>query len=194
MTQPYSQSKALWAITRASFRAIFNHPTAIVFSLLFPVIFIMIFGAFGNNGPARQRIALDPGCDTANSLFDSIRNSSFIRIMKYNDTTEMRENLEKGNLTAIIKINSFRDSSGQSRYFIHVRSTSASGNNLGIFLQMLQNITLKIERAITGGKFEHFIVKPEVYEGKKYRQIDFIFDVSRQVFCHASTATSLNSS
>ena len=174
MTQPYSQSKALWAITKASFRAIFNQPTAIVFSLLFPVIFIMIFGAFGNNGPSKQRIGLDPGCDTANALFDSIQKSSFIRIINYKDTAAMRDDLEKGNLTAVLRINSFPDSSGQSHYFIHVRSTSASGNNLGMFLQILQNITLKIERVITGGRYEHFVVKPEVYEGKKYRQIDFI--------------------
>jgi len=45
--QPYSQTKALWAITRASFKAIFANPSAIIFSILFPIIFILIFGAFG---------------------------------------------------------------------------------------------------------------------------------------------------
>lgn len=48
--QPYSQTKALWAITRASFKAIFANPSAIIFSILFPIIFILIFGAFGNGG------------------------------------------------------------------------------------------------------------------------------------------------
>jgi ABC-2 type transport system permease protein len=57
MPQPYSQSKALWAITKASFIAIFTNPLSLVFSLLFPIIFILIFGAFGNSGVPTQRLA-----------------------------------------------------------------------------------------------------------------------------------------
>jgi ABC-2 type transport system permease protein len=174
MSQPYSQKRALWAITRASYKAIFSNPSAIVFSILFPIIFIMIFGAFGDGGFTRHRIALAADCDTNNVVLDSLKNSSFVRIIRYNDTATMRKDLEKGNLDAIISIHPFKDFSAQSHYIIKVRSTTASGNNLGLFLQTLQNLTLKIERDITGGRNERFIVQPEVYEVKKYRAIDFI--------------------
>jgi ABC-2 type transport system permease protein len=72
--QRYSQSRALWAITKASYKAIFSNPSAIVFSILFPIIFIMIFGAFGKGGVSRQRIALASDSDTSNIVFDSLRN------------------------------------------------------------------------------------------------------------------------
>ena len=174
MPLAYSQSRALWAITKASFRAIFKQPTAIVFSLLFPIIFIMIFGAFGNGGFTSHRISLAPDCDTTNILFDSIRNNPHIRIVYYSDTAKMRKDLEKGRLTAVIKIKTITDTLNKSRYLINVRSTSASGNNLHLFLQTLQVLNLNLEREITGDRIEHFIVRPDIYEGQKFRQIDFV--------------------
>ncbi|MEI9910745.1 MAG: hypothetical protein WDO71_14355 [Bacteroidota bacterium] len=98
MPQSYSQSRALWAITRASFKAIFNQPTAIVFSLLFPIIFIMIFGAFGSGGGVSYKIALEPGCDTANVFYSALKNNPQIRIIKYPDTAVMNKELEKEDL------------------------------------------------------------------------------------------------
>ena len=174
MSQSYSQSRALWAITKASFIAIFKQPIAIFFSLLFPIIFILIFGAFGRGGFTAHRISIAAGSDTANILFDSIRTHPFIRIVRYADTAEMREDLERGRLTALINIKTMPDSISGEKYLVNIVSTSASGNNLNLFLQTLQNLTLKIERAITGDRFDHFIVKSEVYEARKYRQIDFI--------------------
>ena len=174
MPTGYSQSKALWAITKASFKAIFKQPTAVVFSLLFPIIFILIFGSFGSGGFTSHRISLAPGCDTSNVLFDSIRVNPYIRIIRYADTLQMREDLEKGRLTAVISIKTIPDSLLKNRYLINVRSTSASGNSLNLFFQALQNMTLKIERAISGTGSERFIVKPDIYEGQKYRSIDFI--------------------
>ena len=174
MSSPYSQSRALWAITKASFRAIFSNPSAIVFSILFPIIFIMIFGAFGDGGFSRQRIALSPDSDSTNVVVDSLRTSNYLRIVSYADTVTMRKDLEKGDLAAIVTVHPFNDSSGHTRYFIGVKSTTASGNTFGIVLETLQNLTLKIERSLDGGKDEPFIIKPEVYEVKQYRSIDFI--------------------
>jgi ABC-2 type transport system permease protein len=174
MPPQYSQSKALWAITRASYKAIFSNPSAIVFSILFPIIFIMIFGAFGNGGPVRHRIALAPGCDTSNILFDSLKNNPFIRIVRYSDTTEMRKDFIKGSLAGEIKIQVSKDSSLAPQYRIDVKSTSASGNSFGLFMQTLQNMLLKLEIGMSGRSVNHFMMIAHVENVKQYRQIDFI--------------------
>ncbi|HKO79603.1 MAG TPA: ABC transporter permease, partial [Chitinophagaceae bacterium] len=116
MPQPYSQSKALWAITKASFKAIFAQPISIVFSLLFPIIFILIFGAFGNNGISTQKIAIRPGSDTSNAVFDSLKANRFVRLVRYTDTAVMRDELEKGKLTGILFIQPTQDTIGKSKY------------------------------------------------------------------------------
>ena len=71
--QPYSQTRALWAITRASFKAIFSNPSAIIFSILFPIIFTLIFGAFGNSGGVNYRIALTPDSDTTQGFYTGLK-------------------------------------------------------------------------------------------------------------------------
>ena len=170
----YNQGRALWAITRASFKAIFSNPSAIIFSILFPIIFIMIFGAFGNGGPTRHRVALAPDCDTSNILFDSLKSSAFVRIIRYSDTVAMHKDFEKGNLAGVIKIKAIKDSATATRYRIDIQTTSASGNSFGLFMQTLQNLLLKLEIGMSRQTANHFIVVPEIKEVKEYRQIDFI--------------------
>lgn len=174
MSQPYSQSKALWAITRASFKAIFAHPTSIVFSLLFPIIFILIFGAFGNNGVPVQRIAIGPGSDTTNAIVDSLKANKFVRLSRFADTVAMKKELVNGNLTAILFIQPIAGTTGKNKYLVHVQSSSASGNTLYLFLQSLENLTLKIETGNVAEIDKQYIVQPEIIEGQKYRQIDFV--------------------
>ena len=40
----YSQLKAMLAITKASLRSTFRSPSAVIFSIAFPLIFILVFG------------------------------------------------------------------------------------------------------------------------------------------------------
>lgn len=175
MPKPYNQSKALWAITRASFKAIFAQPTAIVFSLLFPIIFILIFGAFGNRGGASYLIAFDKGSDTSNTFFVYLKNIQAIRIIDYPDTATLNNELEKGRLTAVLNIKQVKDSLQQPRIIVNIRSTSASNNTLGSFRQMLDYSKLKYELSLLPNRQELVhIEEPVISEGKKYRQIDFI--------------------
>ena len=160
MSTPYSQSRALWAITRASFKAIFSNPSAIIFSILFPIIFIMIFGAFGEGGGVSYRVALAPDCDTSNAFFFSFKNNPAVRIVKYTDSISLNKDLVKGRLTAIISIREEKDSTQKSRYIVKAKSTSASSNTFYSFLQILDYMKLKFESAIGGqpGNLVHLIL------------------------------------
>ena len=175
MPKPYSQARALWAITRASFKAIFNQPTAIFFSLLFPIIFILIFGAFGDRGGAMYRIGIEPGSDTSNMLFEGFKASKQIRIMRYADTTTMNSELDKGRITAVIRIVRTKDSAQRDHYAVYSRSTSASANTFGGFVQVLEFAKLKFERFMSSDKTENVTIEePQFKTVQKYRQIDFI--------------------
>ncbi|HQD10847.1 MAG TPA: ABC transporter permease, partial [Flavihumibacter sp.] len=63
MTQPYSQFKAMLAVTRASLQAMFRSPNAILFSIFFPMVFILVFGFIGNNGSPAFSIAMNKNAD-----------------------------------------------------------------------------------------------------------------------------------
>ena len=173
--QRYSQTRALGAITKASFKAIFSNPSAIIFSVLFPIIFIMIFGAFGDGGAPSYRVALAPGCDTANNLFRAIKNHPQVHVVNYTDTTMRNKDLIKGRLTGILSIKADPDSSHSPDYVINVSTTSASNNTIGAFMQVLDYLKLKYELKASGNKEEQIIIgRPDIKEVRPYRQIDFI--------------------
>lgn len=50
MPQPYSNVKATLAMAKASFRSILRSPSSVVFTLAFPLIFILVFGFIGGGG------------------------------------------------------------------------------------------------------------------------------------------------
>ena len=179
MAQPYNQTKALWAITRASFKAIFAQPTAIVFSLFFPIIFILIFGAFGNGRGVTYHIALDNQSDTTNNeLYNRIKNHPLIKIDEYKDTAVMNDDLDKGRLTGIITIKKLVDSSGIPKYTIYTRTTHASDNTNEGFRHELEFVKLQFgaKMAEMAGMKQEFVhlEQPTFSQGKKFRQIDFV--------------------
>jgi ABC-2 type transport system permease protein len=175
MPHSYSQSRALWAITRASFKAIFAHPSAIIFSILFPVIFVLIFGAFGNTSGVAYRVAVAPGSDTNNVFYQQgLRNASSIRIVSYRDSDLLNQDLIKGKLTAILSIKEHKDSYNHSHYTVHTHSTTASSNTLGGFMGVLDYTRLKFESAASGTGRIVNIEEPEVTAVRKYKAIDFI--------------------
>jgi len=173
--QAYSQSKALWAITRASFKAIFAHPSAIIFSILFPIIFTLIFGAFGNGGGVSYRIALAPGSDTTEGFYTGLNKIPGVKIIHYADTLLRNKDLYKGRLTAILDIQNNPDTADRPHYKIGIRSTTASANTVYSFRAALDLVKLQLEKMLNE-ESEDFvqIEDPVVEKVRKYRQIDFI--------------------
>jgi ABC-2 type transport system permease protein len=176
MAQPYNQSKALWAITRASFKAIFAQPSAIFFSLFFPIIFILIFGAFGERGAPVYRIALDKQTDTVNNFFvRELKNDPLIRIDDYKDTAIINDELEKGRLTAVVSVKRVADSSFKPHYIVSTRSTSANNNTINQLKHELEFVKLRYDAYGRDKKEEYIeLEQPVITEGRKFRQIDFV--------------------
>ncbi len=173
--KPYSQTMALWAITRASFKAIFSNPSAIIFSILFPIIFTLIFGAFGSSGGVSYRIALTPGSDTSEGFYTGLKKIPGVKIIQFPDTVLRNKALYKGKLTAILDIQSQIDSADKAHYKIGIRSTTASINTVYSFRAALDLVKLQLEKMMNEDA-ENFVTIedpiPEVV--RKYRQIDFI--------------------
>ncbi|MBI5373003.1 MAG: ABC transporter permease [Sphingobacteriales bacterium] len=172
---PYSQSRALWAITRASFKAIFAHPSAIIFSIIFPIIFVMIFGAFGNGGGPNYRVALAHEADTADLFYKSLLKIPGVKIVKFTDSAELRKELIKGKLTAVMDIRKEQDSTGKPHYKIGIYSTTASSNTIYSFIPALDLAKLQLEKALNSSYGSYVeIEEPRIDKVRKYRQIDFI--------------------
>ncbi len=173
--QSYSQTRALLAITKASFKAIFANPASIFFSLMFPIIFVLIFGAFGSGGGVSYRIALEKPIDTTDFFYKGLLRVPGVKIIQYADTVQRRKDLIKGRLTAILDIDRVMDSTDKPHYQVKVRSTTASANTVYTFIPALDLVKLQLEKALNDNYVNYVEVgELQMETVRKYRQIDFI--------------------
>ena len=113
----YNQWTALLAIARASFRSITRNPSAVIFTLGFPMVFIVVFGFIGGNR-IRMEVGIDPASDTTGFVYRSFVQIPNVKIVSDKSSPEMVRLLDKGRLDAILKIS--RDSTGSQRSSVEI--------------------------------------------------------------------------
>lgn len=174
----YSQWNAMWAITRGSLRAITRSPSALIFSFIFPFIFILVFGFIGQNRTAtRYRIAFDPKTDTTNRLYRDLVESPDLIVIPYADTLVLRSDLLKGRLTGVVNITP--NPQGQPTPFtLHFRSASSSNDQWPQFRMFLEHQLQQTSSAAFPQRpdYARFAFNPatDVEQVREYRTIDFI--------------------
>lgn len=174
MKGEYSQVRAMLAITKGSLRGIFRSPSAVVFSIAFPLIFILVFGFIGNGSRISLNVAFDKQADTANPVYAAIKNIAGIHIVRKADE-QLREDLEKGRITAIINIR--RSGLATPPYNIFLKSSEAvNPQNIQILQSILNAVIAGISRQNYGESPTIATISNTVEKipGRIYRTIDFI--------------------
>jgi ABC-2 type transport system permease protein len=177
MHQNYSQVKAMLAITKASLTGILRSPSAIVFSFIFPFIFILVFGFIGNsNGVPVYKVVLSKDCDTSNALFDSIKTSNRIKIVRFNNEEELNKSKMKGKIAAILTIE--KTNVAIPAYRFKINSTNASDDQWPQLMNVLNSISAKVSDAQFANRpvyaVPDFNRNRDIQEIREYRTIDFI--------------------
>ncbi len=175
--QKYSQVRAMLAITKASLTAIFRSPSAVVFSFIFPFIFILVFGFIGNGGGVPvYKVAIDKNCNTNNLLYDSIKVNNQIKIIQFETEQDLRSSLIKGEIACILIIAKANNQSAAFQYTI--KSTSASDDKWPQVLTILNTISDKINNQKNTNRSTYVManrfspIEREVV--REYKTIDFI--------------------
>jgi ABC-2 type transport system permease protein len=173
MSSSYSQVKAMWAISKASLRALMKSPSSIVFSIAFPLIFIIIFGFMGGSGPSIT-IAFDKNSDTgfSNPIVAGLKQIPNIKVSQLPEA-QVLESLSKGRITAILHISPGSDSL-QPKYKVHIKSSTASVDRINILRSIVQTAVYNAEYYSQGKKSSFATITEEQTQGRIYRTIDFI--------------------
>lgn len=171
----YSQIRAMLAITKASLRAIFRSPSAVIFGFAFPLIFILVFGFIGGGGIS-VRIALKNLKDTNNVLLKNglLKNSS-VRLITNLSETEARKEVAKGNIAALIEIDSTPMANGSYQYIFKTTTSSASMDKFPILQSQIGSVIRQAdERTFPNRPTVARIEKQPDIPGRQYKTIDFI--------------------
>ncbi len=173
-TPPYSQFQATLAITRASLKSIFRSPSAVIFSLMFPLIFIVVFGFIGG-GNISVDVGFDKTSDTTNVLYKILAGeNSGVNLVTYPTAAEMTADLKKGNTAAIISILPI-DNLKDGKVKVNLQLCDASGRNGKIFQSQLNAIISTVNSMGTPiADMKIQMNQPTEIKGRAYKSIDFI--------------------
>ncbi|MHB1922922.1 MAG: ABC transporter permease [Chitinophagaceae bacterium] len=172
MAETYSQFRAMMAIAKASLKAIFRSPSAVVFSLAFPLIFILVFGFVGGGGIS-IKVGIDPGSDINNPLFKELSSVKSVQQIKQESNFQMLKDLKKGRITAILNIQPITSQSPK-KYQIDVITSHASEDKIQVFESILEEVISRTDRKVYLNNQTSAVIKTQVIPGREYKQIDFI--------------------
>ena len=173
----YNQLRAMWAITKASLRSIMRSPSAIIFSFVFPFIFILVFGFIGNNGGKQSfRIVVDKAADTSNDLYTAIKNTEGINIVQYTSAKALKLDLQKGKIAGSINI--LKTPGALNPYNIQLKSTTSSNDKWpqlkALIESKINEVNAKIYKTNPSYAAFDFNYRKDITEIRQYKTIDFI--------------------
>ncbi len=173
----YNQFRAMWAITKASLRSIMRSPSAVIFSFVFPFIFILVFGFIGNStGRQSFRIVVENTADTSNELYNAIKNTEGVKIVKYNSEKELMLDMQKGRIAGIINIT--KNTVAGNPYSVQLKSTTSSNDKWPQLKALIENKINEVSSKLYANRpsfaaFD-FDYKKDITQIRQYKTIDFI--------------------
>lgn len=161
------------AITRASFRSLLRSPSAIVFSVLFPLIFILVFGFIGGGGRVTFKVGFNPKSDTSSMLYRVLRDSVGLTLVN-KPLAEMEADLERGKMTAILNIREQQQPG--PRYVIDMKTSGASNvQNVKVLQSIINTVILRFNQILYPQQPSVAVLNmEEKMPGRVYKTIDFI--------------------
>ncbi len=168
----YSQYRAMFAIAKASLRSITRSPSAVIFSLAFPLIFIVVFGFIGK-GVMKVEVGIDKNCDKNNPVYQALFNVPMMKFVEGLDEKETLLQLQKGRLD--VSLNIQKNISGANPpYIVHLRTSNASAEKANIFRSVLNNIFYQVNYMAVHVPPALAELKETKIQGREYKSIDFI--------------------
>jgi ABC-2 type transport system permease protein len=173
----YSNTKATLAIAKASFRAILRSPSAVVFTLAFPLIFIVVFANIGGGGVTVD-VGVAKGCDTAGRFYQQLKSRKLVNLITDQSADEMNKNLAKGQIDAILDLKPLVP---MQPLEVSVQYSKASGkgeilksilNNMFYYVQSAQLAKIQAYSPLKIPEAVH--LKETTVSGRAYKYIDFI--------------------
>ena len=175
--KPYNQLRAMFAITKASLRAIFRSPSAVIFGFAFPLIFILVFGFIGDNGGRQSfKVAIEENADTANALYKILANTQGVSMIRYHDKDSLTDDMVKGKLAGIINIQ--KNSTGNPPYIFTLKTFNSSDDKWPQFKTLVESEINTLSNTIYKGRpaYASFDFDPTKDRTvvRAYKTIDFI--------------------
>ena len=167
----YNQLVAMLAIAKASLKSIFRSPSAVIFSFLFPIIFILVFGFLSSTTPV-IKVAFKEQSSTQNELYKKLLEKSNLKIKAQPEKISLQE-LEKGHITAILNIKEVAPNAFP-KYVVEITTSTAAADRIGLLQSIIQQVIAELDVVNFPQRPTYAFMQKETLPGREYRTIDFI--------------------
>jgi len=174
MSKSYSQFKAALAIAKASLLAMLRSPTSVVFSLLFPIIFIVVFGTMVDTTQVNIKVGLSPNADTNSLLYKSLSRVKMIHLVPYTSQATLQEDLVRGRLTAILDIRPDSKIPFVPHYQVGLLTSGASTVKAPLVETIIHDLMSQIDKRLFKNNYSAATLTTKKMTGRMYQSIDFI--------------------
>ena len=174
MSYATKQAKAALIISRYSLLATLRSPTSIVFSVLFPIIFITVFGSIKVGQAPAMKLAIASGSDTSAFILKAINSLEGVKIERNVSAAQQNEELKKGRIVAVISINADHSGGFVPRYNIRLLTSGSSGTRLSLLKTEINEAVANINQRLYPKNPSIATVVIKQAPGRIYRDIDFI--------------------
>jgi ABC-2 type transport system permease protein len=172
MNKNYSNFKAMFAITRASLLSIVRNPSSVIFTLLFPLIFIVVFG-FISSGTSKYDIAFYNKSDKENPIYQNLVESTNLKLVENPSDTELESQLEKGKIEALLLIT--KNPAGTNPpYTIEVKTNKSTPERAALTRMIITHFVDAINAKSLPEAPKVAEIKEAEVTGRIYKMIDFI--------------------
>ena len=183
----YSQFRAMLAITRASFRGSLRSPSAIIFTIVFPLVFIAVFG-FIRPGNIKIDVGVKQGCDTTGIIFQSLKNIPGLILHTDDPDESIKRQMLKGRMDAMLNI--YKDTTKSPQENVVEVTVSRATRDQGAIVKSIissvidkynlstMNTVIEKQKEMIPSDFGKATMTAElrenILEGRMYHMIDFI--------------------
>lgn len=169
----YSQFKATLSITKASLRSIVRNPSSVIFTLLFPLIFIIVFGFIGSGGSARFDVGFSSSSNNNNHLYHSLITVENFNIVQDLTDEELNSRLEKGEVDAIFNIT--KNPAGTlPEYVLEIKTNKAKPEKSSLIRLITGQVLSNFNISLVKEQPPVAVIKQTDVEGRLFKTIDFI--------------------
>jgi ABC-2 type transport system permease protein len=174
MAHQYNQRRAMLAIAKGALIATFRSPAAVAFSFGFPLVFILVFGSIKGSGPTVS-FALANRNDTAANVIKGLLKNPMVRLSGERDSADALKDLERGEISAIVSVDSAGSAAGFVQSTVHLRTSTASADKYPILkLALAQEFEYVMETTAPKEYRPIIIDELPTIAGREYSMIDFI--------------------
>jgi len=160
------------SLIKASLQSIIKSPSAIVFTIAFPLIFILVFGFLGEGSGYNLKVAAAPGSDTTSEFYTTLHQ---VPVLKWvtKDSASINKMLRQGDIVATLNIQKQPEGS-KPQYKILINTISSQADKVQQLKGILGGIIQLRDPEIQKRQEDLAAISVHMSEVREYKTIDFI--------------------